>query len=389
MKIASDKWQSRLDFAALCAWLFLGFMLAFISFTQYGMDFRGYYAATRVLLDGGNPYDYESVSRVLLEVTGSQGNNPYYYPPWFAWLFIPLARLPFSAARAVWMLVNYLLWNMTLFRLKDALDLPIKGWKLYGLFVLATFSFAWITWRYEQAGILLLFILVELILSIQAEKWTRAGIWIALLLVKPNITLMIAAGVSLWLIRMNLWRPLIVAFTVSIGLLIVSTLITPDWFKPVFNEGFGAGLTTVLDGPDRVVAFRINSTFPDWLATLGLSREIRYVLYALILVTGLFVFLRLVWTSDRFPHVVSVVVLVSLALTPYALQYDYPPLLIPFFFGLGRAAEVARGRSVPLILAGFVLSVIFWQQNISWAYWMVVGLAALQMWSDRQMKNPA
>jgi hypothetical protein len=387
MKIAADKWQSRLDFAALCVWLILGLVLALIAFTQYGMDFRGYYAATRVLLEGGNPYAYEAVSRVLLEVTGSQGNNPYYYPPWFAWLFIPLAWLPFTAARAIWMLVNYLLWNMALFRAKGALGWSLKGWRLYGLFALTTFSFAWVTWRYEQAGILLLLILVELIISIKGEKWTRAGIWLALLLIKPNITLMIALGVALWLIQKNHWHPLIVALAVSIGLLIVSTLITPDWYKPLFTDGFGAGLTTVLDGPNRVVAYRINSTFPDWLATLGITRENRYVIYAVFLVAGLILFVRTAWISDLFPHVVSVSVLASMALTPYALQYDYPPLVIPLFMGLSSVASLTRGRIVSHILAGFVLSVIFWQQNISWAYWMVVGLIALQMWSDRQVKN--
>jgi hypothetical protein len=170
MKNDQAKRTSRLDFAMLCAWLILGMVLAIISYRDYGVDFRGYYAAARVLLEGGNPYDYEQVSRVLLEVTGTLGNNPFYYPPWFAWIFVPLAPLPFETARAIWMAVNFILWNVALYRLHRPLGWTWKGWRLYILYALVTFSFAWITWRYEQAGILVFAITVETILTLQSGK---------------------------------------------------------------------------------------------------------------------------------------------------------------------------------------------------------------------------
>lgn len=384
MNNEKERWTSRLDFSMLCIWLVLGLALAVISYVRYGVDFRGYYAATRVLLDGGNPYDYELVSRVLLEVTGTQGNNPYYYPPWFAWLFIPLAALPFNMARAIWMAVNYVLWNISLVRLGGAMGWSLRGWRLYSIFTLTTFSFAWITWRYEQAGILVFAILVELILSIQKEKWTQSGVWLALLLIKPNVTLLIVAGLGLWLIRNNGWRAVRVAIFVTAGLLAASTAITPGWYQPIFEDGFGIGLTSVLDGPDRVVAYRINSTFPDWLATLGVTRRIRYAAYGVFLVAGLIWFTGTAWKSDSLSQAVSVSVLASFALTPYALQYDYPPLVIPLFWGLWQAISTTAEKRVSFLITGFVLSVIFWQQNISWAYWMVVGLVGLFFWGNYQ-----
>lgn len=381
----NEKWTSRLDFSMLCAWLILGLVLAIISYIQYGMDFRGYYAATRVLLDGGNPYDYAQVSQVLFEVTGSLGNNPYYYPPWFAWIFIPLIVLPFNIARAIWMAVNFGLWNFALVRLNRALGWSLKGWRLYSLFTFVTFSFAWITWRYEQAGILVFVILVEAVLSIQTEKWTRAGFWLALLLIKPNVTLLIVGGVALWLVRNNQWRPILTAFLVLAGLFAISTAITPDWYQPFFKDGFGVGLTSVLDGPDRVVAYRINSTFPDWLTTFGVPRQIRYAFYNVILIVGFILFTVMVWKSDSLLRAVSISVLASLALTPYALQYDYPPLVIPFFWALWQSISTTGERKFAFFLAGFVLSVIFWQQNISWAYWMVVGSILLCVWAEYQV----
>jgi hypothetical protein len=387
LNLNKERWEWRLDFAAFSAWLLLGLVLAIIAYEQYGKDFRGYYSAAQVLVEGGNPYDYNEVVQVLQEVTGSQGNNPYYYPPWFAWIFVPLTPLPFATARGVWMFFNYLLWYLALARLHEALGWSLRGWRLYSVFAVTTFSFAWITWRYEQAGILVLVILVELILSLKAEKWFRAGVWLALLMVKPNVTLIIGAGLALWLIRRKLWQPILVAFLVSVVLLAASTWITPDWYRPIFDEGFSAGLTHRLDGPDNVVAYRINSTFSDWLATFGITQRVRSLLYTSLALVGLAYLIHKIWNATSLLQVAGSSTLVSLGLTPYALQYDYPLLVIPFFVGLSISPASQISGIFRALIALFVVSVIFWQRNISWAYWMVVGLIAMEIWGYWQLKS--
>jgi hypothetical protein len=374
-------WARRVDFFALASWLSLGVWLAVISFLLYGVDFRGYYAAAQVLLSGGNPYDYHQVAPVLLRITGEMGNNPYYYPPWFAWLFTPLVLLPFQIARAVWMGFNLVVWNLGLWNLGKIVKWPARGWRLYALYGLATFSLAWITWRYEQAGILIFAILVALIVAVEKERWTWAGFWMALLLIKPNITLIVVIGLSLWLIRRHQWRP-VLTMVLWLGILLaVSTWITPDWYQPFFEEGFGQGLTVVLDGPENVVALRINTTLPDWLGTLGVASQLRAPIYGLAAAAGIIVFLIIIWYSQSFLQVMSISLLVSYALTPYAMQYDNPALVIVVFWALAVCSRSPMGTRVAILLAGFVFSVIFWQQNISWAYWMVVGSVALGAWA--------
>jgi len=130
-KSQNDAWARRLDFFTLATWWILGVWLAVISFVLYGMDFRGYYAAARVLLAGGNPYDYQQVAHVLLEITGEMGNNPYYYPPWFAWFFIPFVVLPFQIARAAWMVFNLVIWNLGLWNLGKIFNWPSRGSRLF------------------------------------------------------------------------------------------------------------------------------------------------------------------------------------------------------------------------------------------------------------------
>jgi len=377
----NDTWGRRFDFFALASWLTISIWLAVTALILYGVDFRGYYAAARVLLAGGNPYDYHQVAPVLAQITGEMGNNPYYYPPWFAWFFIPVTVLPFQIARAVWMAFNLVIWNLGLWKLRKIFDWPTQGWRLYILYFLATFSFAWITWRYEQAGILIFVILVAIIMSIQGRQWHWAGFWMALSLIKPNITLIVVIGLSLWLIRKQEWRPVLTTVIWLVVLLVISTWITPNWYQPFFKEGFGQGLTMALDGPDKVTALRINTTMLDWLKSLGVERQLQVRIYGVIALAGAIIFFVTIWYSQSLLQVMSISLLVSFALTPYAMQYDNPSLIIVVFWALSICALSPSGMRVGILLAGFVFSVIFWQQNISWAYWMVVGSIALALWA--------
>lgn len=387
MRTEKTRWTDRLDFAMLSVWLLMSLLLAMIAFSWFGQDFRGYYAAARVLIAGGNPYDYHQVAPVLLELTGEMGNNPYYYPPWFAWLFVPFLSLPFQVARAAWMILNVILWSIGIWQLGRMIGWPPMGWKRYALFTLTTFSFAWITWRYEQAGILVFVICIALILSIQKQNWIWSGVWLALLLIKPNITLLVVAGISVWLLRNGQWRPVLVMSLTLVLLLSISTIITPDWFQPFTEEGFGRGLTVALDGPDQVVALRINTTFLDWLRVLGVRAGWRASLYGIAIGLAAFLFFWTVYRTRSLLEVISVLLLISHSITPYALQYDYPPLVIALFWGLSRLASSPRALAIGLALAGFVFTVIFWQQNISWAYWMVVGLMALVISAVARNRN--
>ena len=377
----NDAWIRRFDFFTIATWLILSIWLAGISLILYGVDFRGYYAATQVLIAGGNPYDYHQVAPVLLKITGETGNNPYYYPPWFAWFFIPLVALPFQMARVVWLTLNLIIWNLGLWNLREIFHWPFKGWKLYLFYSLATFSFAWITWRYEQAGILIFVILVAVIKSVQNRQWSWAGFWMALSLIKPNITLIVIIGLSLWLVRQRQWRPVLIMLAWLVVLLAISTWITANWYQPFFEEGFGQGLTVALDGPDKVVALRINTTMVDWLKTLGVRNQWLLPIYGTASAVGMIVIFLTTRYSRSLLQVISISLLISYTITPYAMQYDNPALIIVVFWALYLCSLSAMGIRVGILLAGFVFSVIFWQQNISWAYWMVVGSIALVVWA--------
>ncbi len=282
MNFSSIQWTRRFDFIALSGWLIISAGLAVISFMYFGVDFRGYYAAARVLLWGGNPYDYHQVAPVLLQITGRMGNNPYYYPPWFAWLFVPIASLPFQFARGIWMAFNLTAWNISLWKLSQILNWHQKGWRLYSLFILSTLTFGWITMRYEQAAILVLFILVLTILSIHNHQWKYTGFLLAFLLIKPNITFVTVVMICLWFIRKKQWQPVIAMAVTLVALSALAMWITPNLLHPFFEPNFGQGLTVALDGPDQIVVARINTTIFDWLEIFSIKESLSLFIYCLL-----------------------------------------------------------------------------------------------------------
>lgn len=371
------------DFTALSLWIVTSLVMAAVTFLEYGQDFRGYYAAARVLLDGGNPYDYTQVSSVLLEVTGRAGNNPFYYPLWFGWLITPLSLLPFQTARAVWMLINLALWLFGLIRLQQFLGFPRPGWLVH---LLATFIFAWTTWKFEQTGILLFVIAVELLIAYQKGQWNRMGIFLALALIKPNVMLIPIGAIGVWLIRRQNLRPVITALILLAGLVLLTTALTPGWYQPFLQPGFGKGLTVVLDGPSQATATRVNTTLLDWLKSFAVPESVRFVMYAVVVLIGVWVLIRAVWISETILEVMVVSLLVSFAITPYALQYDYPPLTIVLFWAMALSSR-SGSKVIPAVVLLFVTSVLVWERPISDGYWIVIGLAGLSFWVVRRLKD--
>lgn len=373
----------RLNFATLSAWLIASIVMAATALLWFGQDFRGYYAAARVIMAGGNPYDYHTLAPVLLTTTGVIGNNPYYYAPFFAWFIIPFAWLPFNIARSLWMFFNLVLWNFSLWQLSKLFQWPKIGWHRWLLYVLVTFVFAWITWRYEQTGIILFALLIGTLLALQSKNDILAGIWLTLLLIKPNITLIPVAAIIFWLIRHRRWRPVVSLGILTIGLLVVASIMTPNLYHPFFESGFGQGLFSTLDGPDKIVAIRVNTTLYDWLRMLRVSLEVTRALSALVLLIGLAILGIVTWRSDSIILIVVFSLLVNFAITPYALQYDYPLLTLVLFWDIALS-QFGRQQWIKIAevaITLFIVSVPFWEQPISDGYWIVIGLIGLTICS--------
>jgi hypothetical protein len=354
--------------------LLLGFGI--VAFLAGGVDFRGYYAAAALVRRGGNPYDYAQLAPVLEEITGFAGNNPYYYPPWFCLLFVPLTVVPFQVARAVWLLLNLVLFYFSLEQLREALDWRLDGWQRWGAYSISLLMFAAYCLRSEQAGILLLFGLALSLNGIRQGHPVTAGLGLTLALTKPQATGLAILFLGLWLL---VRKPRFVGWAIGwIAVLSVfASLVIPTWWN-VSGEGLGQGLKYQLEGPGQIDSVRVNSTVYDFLShVLHVPVPVQYLVVFLIGVVGLGPTL-FAWRRLRdVAAVTSAATMMTLLLTPYALQYDYVPLTIPLFWVFSQMDSlqlVTRLAVVALLSFGF--SVVVWQDWSYQGYWQLLGVFA-------------
>jgi Glycosyltransferase family 87 len=76
---------------------------AFRDPTFLGADFRAFYTAGTFLRTGRSAqlYDVDAVGRFQAEVLGTRGLSAWLSPPYWAWAYMPLSRLPFVPALVV------------------------------------------------------------------------------------------------------------------------------------------------------------------------------------------------------------------------------------------------------------------------------------------------
>jgi hypothetical protein len=226
--------------------------------------------------------------------------------------------------------------------------------------------------------------LIALLTTIRNEKWGWTGLWLALMLIKPNITLIPVVVIIIWLFRRGKWRPIKTMVFILTGLLLVSTAITPNWYQPFLKAGFGNGLGYTLDGPNNIVGVRINTTLMDWLSIYGFTRTWQIVFNIIAAFIGGFLILLVLLRSKSLLKTVIVSLLVNFVVTPYALQYDYPLLTLPLFWATALFTHFRKAKWVGWVLHGLIASVLIWERPISDGFWIVIGLVVLSAWSWAQ-----
>jgi len=98
---------------------------------------------------------------------------------------------------------------------------------------------------------------------------------------------------------------------------------------------------------------------------------------------GLVILGIVTWKSDSIILIVVSSLLVNFAITPYALQYDYPLLTLVLFWNIALT-QYGRQQWIKVIgvaISLFIVSVLFWERPISDGYWIVIGLIGLTVFN--------
>jgi hypothetical protein len=173
----------------------------------YKMDFVGIYAGARMLATGAQSQLYDMPTQAAFSAAAvaplKRSIMPFVYPAYVALILKPLGMLQFLSAMKVWFLLNVatVLWvAMRLAR--------FFGCTMWQQVAVLTIFLAWpplqLTLVQGQMGLMPTLAFTESLVALQARREWRAGCWLSLGLMKPQMILL----PLLWFLLRRSWRVL-------------------------------------------------------------------------------------------------------------------------------------------------------------------------------------
>jgi hypothetical protein len=304
-------------------------------------DFICYWTAGKLLAERESPYDADLQTRVQTEYgwdmqrdgLGKYPYLPFYYPPWFGFLFVPLLPLGYHGARTAWFFLN------------------VEGTLLAGYFLggilpgvprqmpvvlAALFLFCLASILMGQTAIFVFLVLALSWRLLETGRDQAAGAALAWLTVKPQLTAVLLLGLFVWLVRRRRWQ-VVGWFFFTLGLLAaVSALVVPAWPLQMLSAIRGTS-------PPTEYYPWIGNAWLLVLRSLGLGGPLLWVAYLALALPLLAGVLWTAWSpAGRLDDLLCLGVLAAFFVAPYARHYDFPVLLIPLLVVVGRLPRAAE-----------------------------------------------
>jgi hypothetical protein len=311
------------------------------------VDFVCYFSAAKLIASGQSPYDLANQTAVQRGLGWDRETNgfgvydclPYFYPPWFALACVPLLPLGYSAAKVVFFFLNIDLALLTGYLLRDTVR-GVPRW--LPPILVSFFCFTIVTALLGQTALLILFLVVLAWKLLDGGRDRVAGVVLALLTIKPQLTAVLLLGVLLWAVRQRRWGA-VGAFLLTTALLGGGcTALVPSWPVAMWNA------PRLTPPPTEHYPWIGNAWFL-LLRAVGAQGWGLWLAYLALAVPFLVAVVRA--ALDRtcpLADVVGAGVLAAFFVAPYARHYDFPVLVVPCLL---LAARGARLRAIVLTLA--------------------------------------
>ena len=312
-------------------------------------DYICYWAAGENLLARQSPYDVEAQTRIQHALGWDRTKDglgiyeflPFYYPPWFAMLCAAFVPLGYETARIAWPMVNLELVFLTAYLLRDLVPGVPRS---VPLAVVPLFIFTITAVIVGQTSPLIFFLVVVAWRLLEGGLDRAAGMVLAWLTIKPQLTAVLLLAVLLWAIRRGRWG-VVQGFAAMLALLcLASFALLPTW------------LTEMLDATRRTPP--PTDYFP-WIGTswylllkgAGLRSWWLLAAYMALAIPFLAAVLRAALDrSCPLRDVLSVALLAADFVAPYGRHYDFPLLLIPLLVLLGTRLSEHTGTALLVAL---------------------------------------
>ncbi|HEX4579459.1 MAG TPA: glycosyltransferase family 87 protein [Candidatus Dormibacteraeota bacterium] len=341
-------------------------------------DFFAFYSAATLIHGGHAPALYDAGTLTALQrqlyphPVGYAGYMPFINPPAAAALLSPLAAMPESTARLVWLLISVALAVACAMVLSAGRDIRIRGLAI--LVVLATFP-AYQTFTEGQWSFVLLLGCLGALVAARRNQPLLAGIALSVLWLKPPLLVL----VLVWLLLTRHWR---VAAAMAGGVVAITVAALP-WTGLESNLNYVRYLGDVVaahaGGAGAAGQTAWEGALPNMEGLIGLAATLfgqqnalavdaATALLAAILVGFYAWAMRTHWRDRpmRLGHVLAAVCL-GLLLDPHLYAQDCALVIVLVALVLGRAQTepMPRRRGDPgpdsiraqaaILLAGAVL----------------------------------
>lgn len=204
-------------------------------YTGYGSagthDFIAYWSATRLILEGGNPYN----GAALYEVEKGLGwpeERPWLVmnPPWLGILLAPWGLLPFQEAVFLWLLGNILVMALATYFLWQVFAVEANGQFLWAAMAAAFLFPQTLSAIFSgQVSPLVLLGISGTLFFIERKRGFWAGAMLVLTTVKPQLVCLFLPAIFLWSVRQKRWEVPIGFSAALLALLFPLQLLFPRW----------------------------------------------------------------------------------------------------------------------------------------------------------------
>ncbi|MBN1296938.1 DUF2029 domain-containing protein, partial [bacterium] len=241
------------------------------------LDFKSYYIAGHLAIEGNNIYLPDQQLRIATEQNLGSHFYPYIYFPMIAVMIMPLAMIPFQTAQWIWTILSLLAWFTGLAILTGLLhrkivhfDPQVQQWKTATQWVLTVSILAGISESIALGQInTFSFLLLTLFLAATDENHpAAAGFCLGVLcLIKPQPALLIP-----YLFLVHRARTAWVAVTVALtGTATTASVIGWNYFKYYLKEVMPTFSMIETSFPPIMIQSPPNRSIYGAIARLGLD----------------------------------------------------------------------------------------------------------------------
>ena len=331
-----------------------------------GTDFVAFYTAGKILLmdRSSDLYDLELAHQIQQPLYNRPSENFYFFlnPPFYAWLFVPFALLPYPWSPILWMTANLGFLGLSVRLLGVEKPLPV-------ILLVLTWQPAFAAISFGQNSFLSLMVLCLTYALWRKGNFFFAGLAAGMLLYKPHLLLGIGL---LWFleIRRN-WRALagLGASAVFLGGLSFALMPEATLKYITFIQKIASNLMTVEGFP----IWNAHSVQAFWLALFPGAKVQAQWLYILCSAVGVWLFVNLIRTVREVNLVqFGAAICLTIWITPSIFIYDWVLLLIPAIIFW---RETAEQRQFLTVIYAILWAALFVSSALTFVQWNTFGRA--------------